>query len=59
LNSTNITSTGIIQHNGAVLVVAAVPVVPIPPVPEIPTLASNPKLEFNVSSAETADTVDV
>jgi hypothetical protein len=59
LNATNITSTGIIQHNGAVLVVAAVPVVPIPPVPEIPTLASNPKLEFNVSSAETADTVDV
>jgi hypothetical protein len=59
LNATNITSAGIIQQNGAVLVVPFVDVVPIPPIPEIPTLASNPKLEFTVSSAETADTVDV
>ncbi|CAB4170890.1 hypothetical protein UFOVP908_169 [uncultured Caudovirales phage] len=59
LNATNITSAGIIQQNGAVLVVPFVDVVPIPPIPEIPTLASNPKLEFNVSSAETAETVDV
>jgi hypothetical protein len=59
LNATNITSTGIIQQNGLALVVPFVDVVPIPPVPETPTLASNPKTDFVVGSAETAETVDV
>lgn len=59
LNATNITAAGIIQQNGLSLVVPPVPVLAIPPIPEMPTLASNPKTDFTIGSAETAETVDV
>jgi len=60
LNASLIASLGIIEQNGPVVV--AVP--PTPPAPVIPIVwlapdPTNPKLEFTVGSAETADTVDV